>query len=118
MSVQNREGAWDRAITLLERLALGSAVPPSQGAGTYTMVDESPVVQILLITGAVTVLLPPEKPGRIYFIWNKAGSALDITVKDDSNTTTILTISQNEAGILFCDDALVWQRMLMNAAAT
>lgn len=114
----NLEGDWARKFKILESFALGSSVPATQGAGTYTMTDESPVVQILLITGAVTVLLPPEVPGRLYLIWNKAGSALDITVKDDSNVTTILTISQNESGLLFCDDALVWQRALFNSAAT
>lgn len=86
-------------------------------AGTYTMAANDRMVHLLDPGGAGrTVLLPPEAEG-IYLIWNKADAAEDLTVKEDSNTTTILTISQNEAGILFCDGTS-WHRALLSAAAT
>lgn len=86
--------------------------------GTLTMGAQDSPVQLLDPGGATRiVLLPPEVEGAMYIIWNKADAAEDLTVKDDSNTTTYLTIAQNEAGILYSDGA-AWHRMLLSAAAT
>lgn len=114
---QRLDDAQAYGLEVFSKLAKVSA-KPAQATGTYTMTDEHPPVLLLTNTAAMTVLLPPEKAHRMYYIWNKSAGAFDLSVKEDSGTTTILTISQNEAGILYCDGALVWHRMLMNAAAT
>ena len=51
------------------------------------------------------VLLPAEASsvGLFFFIANTADAAEDLVVKEDSDTTTIVTISQNERGLVFCD---------------
>lgn len=87
-------------------------------SATLTMEAGATPVQLLDPNGAgKTVLLPPESRGLTFLIWNKADAAEDLTIKDDSNTTTILTVSQNEAGVLYCDGTS-WHRALLSAAAT
>lgn len=84
-----------------------------------TMTAKSPPV--IIMTPASTgkkILLPPEKAFQTFLVWNMAATALDITVKEDSDTTTIATVSQNEAAIFYCDAALAWHRGIFNAAAT
>ena len=49
------------------------------------------------------VLLPAEEQGLRVTIVNTADAAEDLTVKEDSDTTTIVTISQNEDAELYCD---------------
>lgn len=53
--------------------------------------------------GAKDLLLPPEAPGLWFIICNWAGGAENITVKDDSDTTTIGVVGQNEARLFVCD---------------
>lgn len=53
--------------------------------------------------GAKDLLLPPEAPGLWFLITNWAGGAEAITVKDDSDTTTIGIVLQNKAGLFVCD---------------
>lgn len=53
--------------------------------------------------GAKEILLPPEAPGLFFVICNWAGGAETITVKDDSDTTTIGTVAQGKAGLFVCD---------------
>lgn len=71
--------------------------------GTLTMDRDMPT-GICLDPGGATrvVLLPPEEAGLAFFIANAADAAEDLTIKEDSNTTTIGTISQNETAWLVC----------------
>ena len=103
------------APTFWRNLGLASLMAPD---ANLTMLDPSPPVVIITPTAARTVLLPPEKAHQLYIIWNMAGGLFDVTVKEDSNVTTIATISQNEAAIFYVDAALAWHRMIVNAAAT
>lgn len=49
------------------------------------------------------VLLPPEEHGLWYYIRNRADAAENLVVKEDSDTTTIATLNQNEAALFWCD---------------
>lgn len=114
---QRLDDAQAYGLEVFSKLAKVSA-KPAAATGTYTMVDDHPPVLILTPTATMVVLLPPEKPHRMYYVWNKSAGAFDLTVKEDSGVTTVLTVSQNEAAILYCDGAGVWHRALLNAAAT
>lgn len=74
--------------------------------GTLTMDGDEPDVLVLDPGGAGrTVLLPTEAnaANRMFFIINAADAAEALTVKDDSNTTTVVSVGQSEMGIVFCD---------------
>ncbi len=76
------------------------------GAAQKVLYTYSPRIQSLDPGGgAVDLLLPPEADsvGQIFYIANNADAAEAITVKEDSDTTTILTLAQNENGIVWCD---------------
>lgn len=49
------------------------------------------------------VLLPAERAGAFFIIVNNADAAENLTVKEDSGTTTIGVVHQNEIGMFFCD---------------
>jgi hypothetical protein len=53
--------------------------------------------------GAKELLLPPEAAGLWFIICNWAGGAEAITVKDDSDSTTIGVVNQNTAALFVCD---------------
>lgn len=55
--------------------------------------------------GDKDVLLPAEasSDGLVFLIKNTADAAESLIVKEDSDTTTIGTVAQNEAGLFFCD---------------
>lgn len=75
-------------------------------AAQKVLTEKSPMIQLLDNGGAVRdVLLPPEadSEGLIFIIANTGGGAFAITVKEDSDTTTIVTLDQAQAGIVFCD---------------
>lgn len=65
-----------------------------------------------------TVLLPPEQPGLCYFIANAADAAESLTVKDDANGTTVVTIAQNQAAIVWCGGltAADWKKFVLFTA--
>jgi hypothetical protein len=72
-------------------------------SGTYTMTSQYRTIQKVDPNGANrNVLLPPEEDGLIYFFVNGADAAENLVVKDDSGTTTVVTINQNEGGIVIC----------------
>ena len=56
------------------------------------------------------VLLPPEEAGLMYCIVNTADAAETLTVKEDSDTTTIGALAQNEAAWYACDGT-TWHRV-------
>lgn len=82
--------------------------------GTLTMQTGSPPVAVLDCNGAGrTVLLPPEAKGLFIYMFNISGGAFSLTVKEDSNTTTIGTVAQSKSALFFCDGT-VW-RLLAGA---
>lgn len=83
-------------------------------AGTLTLTTEHPPLIVVDPGGAGrTVLLPAEASslGLTFIIKNTADAAEDLTVKEDSNTTTIGTVSQNEAAFFFCD-GVTWYALV------
>jgi hypothetical protein len=58
---------------------------------------------------ARTLLLPPEAVGLWFVIINAADAAETITLKDDSNTDTIGTVTEDQGGFYWCDGT-AWQR--------
>jgi len=76
------------------------------GGATYTIgSDYPPVVLLDPGGGAISALLPAEADGKskVFIIFNTADAAEAIAVKEDSGTTTIITLDQNQAGVVFCD---------------
>ena len=74
-------------------------------AGNITLVKQSPTLQYMDPGGAArTVTLPAEadSDGLVFVIVNRADAAEVITVQDDG-TTTIVTPTQNEVAVCFCD---------------
>jgi len=79
--------------------------------GTLTMTNQYRQVLRIDPGGAArTVLLPPEEVGMTFVIINIADAAETMTLKDDSNTNTIGTITQNQTGWYWCDGT-AWQRV-------
>jgi hypothetical protein len=98
----NLEGAVIRDS--LWTAGMKSGVNVQTLAGTTTMPTNPNVMNFLDPGGATRILLlPPEVKGLMLIIVNTADAAEDLTVKEDSNTTTIGTISQNEMAILVCN---------------
>lgn len=82
-------------------------------AATKTLVVTDAEYQFLNPDGAHRdVVLPAEasSTGYRYFIFNTADAAENLVVKDDG-ANTILTIAQNESGIVVCNGT-VWKGMV------
>jgi hypothetical protein len=91
---------FDSAIGPKVKLQSGSLVLN----GTHTMVAESVPLLFLDANGAGrTVLLPPEVRGLQFVIVNTAAGDFALTVKEDSNTTTIKVLAKGETGEFYCD---------------
>lgn len=72
--------------------------------GTLTMAAGMPSMLVLDPGGAGrTVLLPPELAGAVYTILNAADAVEDLTVKDDSNTTTYAVVGRDSAATFYSD---------------
>ena len=74
-------------------------------AAGKTLTKDSPSLQFLDPGGAGrTIVLPAEadSKGLVFFISNEADAAEILTINDDA-AATIVTPTQNEAAILFCD---------------
>lgn len=75
-------------------------------AGTLTLTADSAQLQSHDCGGAGrTVLLPAEADsiGLFFIFGNWSDAAETLTVKEDSNTTTIITVAQAKGGIVWCD---------------
>jgi len=75
-------------------------------AADKTLTTTDPQVHFLDPGGANrNVDLPAEaaSTGLAFELYNTADAAEDLVVRDDSGVQTIVTISQNEAGIMRCD---------------
>ncbi len=74
------------------------------------LTKEDPTLQFLDPNAATRdVDLPAEADsvGKVFIICSTAGGAEDLVVKDDGGGT-IITVSQDEAGIVFCNGT-VWK---------
>lgn len=81
------------------------------GNKTLTIADKK--LQFLDPNGASkTITLPAEALSKnlIFFFFNLADAAEDLVIEDDSSST-IITISQDEAGIVSCDGT-VWKGLI------
>lgn len=85
-------------------------------SGNITLENDSPTMQFIDPNGARTLTLPAEadSAGLMFFISNEAGGAEVITIQNDA-AATIVTPTQNEAAIVFCD-GVTWSGMVGSTA--
>ncbi len=108
MQIKGRGFSFLKKFTT-ERLNF-SGVNTSIMAADLVLVAESPTLQFLDPNAASRdVDLPAEADsvGKCFIIMSTAGGAENLVVKDDGGGT-IITISQNEAGQVFCNGT-VWK---------
>jgi hypothetical protein len=98
MSHQNLHGEKAFDLQMMAGVRLGTAV--FAAAATLTLDEDSPAAIAFDPSGAgQKVLLPlasKQNEGLVFFIVNTADAAEDLTVKDSTDTNTIVTVSQNE----------------------
>lgn len=85
--------------------------------GNLTLTAEAPTLQFMDPGGAGrTITLPAEadSEGLTFIISNEADAAEVLTIQDDG-TNTIVTPTQNEAAILFCDGT-TWSGLVGNTS--
>lgn len=84
---------------------LGPAVNTETLSGNKTMARSDSPVQFLDPGGANrNVDLPAEEEGLVYIISNEADmGSEDLTVREDTGMTTVVTVSQNEVAIVVSD---------------
>ena len=100
--LNNEHGVFHHPL-IKRGLRLGSETETL--AGNKTLTKDSAPIQLLDPGGAGrTIVLPAEadSEGLVFFISNEADAAEVLTVQDDG-TNTIVTPTQNEAAIVFCD---------------
>jgi len=73
--------------------------------------DSPPMINLDPGGAGRNVTLPTEEDGLVFLINNIADAAEDITVKNPA-TTTIGTISQNEAGLAICAGGVWYLRLV------
>jgi hypothetical protein len=73
--------------------------------GTITLASNAASMQFLDANGAVrTVNLPSNSlKGKYIKIFNPAGAAFGLTVKDNTSTTTVATVAQGKAAEFWCN---------------
>lgn len=106
---QNHVGGLFYAPKIEEGLRLAS-VAKTVTAEEPLLTSYPPVLYLDPNGGARTVLLPAEadSEGLTYFVRNIADAAEVLTIQEDSSTTTIVTLAQNEGCMLHCDGT-VWR---------
>lgn len=112
MSVANGLATGNaKALLPVGHHARKEAVGIFTATGTVTLTAQSRNVLRIDPGGAGrTVLLPPEQVGLEFWIYNAADAAETLTVKEDSNSTTIGSVAQNQGGHYWCDGT-DWQRV-------
>lgn len=96
---------------LFRQLVRGLHQTVSLVADNYVISREQPPVLWIDPNGASRdVLLPTEADSihQILVIINTADAAENLVVKEDSDTTTIVTVNQNEIGVFFCN-GIAWR---------
>ena len=65
------------------------------------------------------ILLPPEKDGLWFLLINNSDQASgeDFTVKEDSDTTTIGTVTNDQAGLFWCDGTSWYKAAIFTVVA-
>ena len=53
--------------------------------------------------GGRDLIMPPPRKGAWFWVFNQSDAAENLAVKQADGTTALVTINQNESGILFCD---------------
>lgn len=81
------------------------------GAAFVIDADSPPIINLDPGGAGRNVTLPTEEEGLCFLINNIADAAEDLTVKNPA-TTTIGTISQNEAGLAICAGGVWYIRLV------
>ena len=82
-------------------------------AEVVILATDAPVIICDPGGGAIDLLLPAEADsvGLTFVIINSADAAEAITVKDDSDTNTIVTLDQSQSAYLVCDGT-TWRGLI------
>lgn len=92
-------------LLVREGFKLGTYTFDAGGAEATLAATYPPVIRCDPGGGAIDLLLPAEadSEGLVFVIFNTADAAEAITVKEDSDTTTIISLAQGEVGLVHCD---------------
>ena len=104
---QDHEGGNFDAPHIRNRLKLGN-IAVTLGAEGLIDVDWPPVI-LVTTTANRTVLLPAEADAKNQMFFIYMLSAFVLTIEEDSSTTAIGTLAQNEGAIYYCDGT-TWRR--------
>ena len=88
-------------------------------AGNETWTRANSQVGFLDAGGSArTITLPAEEDneGQVYWVTNTSDAAEDIVLQNDASAT-VITISQNESGIVGCDGS-AWDGYIITGALT
>jgi hypothetical protein len=122
----------DSRFTSFQSIRFGGSGPDAAGVQTVDMANAEAKLSmnnasgfvllkrnILFVDpngGAQDLLLPPEVDcdGVFLYIVNTADAAEAITVKEDSDTTTIVTVAQDKAALVVCNGT-AWRAVALLA---
>lgn len=103
----NRQGLEDNDLwrPIIRQFLRMASQTVSLAADNYQIDIDQPPVLWIDPNGSKDVLLPAEANSKfaVFVIINTADAAENLTVKEDSDTTTITVVGQNEIGVYFCD---------------
>ncbi len=92
-------------VRAMEGAKLQNRTIAAGAAQQVIVATDPPVILIDPGGGAIDLLLPAEalSDGLSFHIFNTADAAEAITVKEDGDATTIVTLDQNQSGFVYCD---------------
>ena len=104
MSVSNIADALMENVLLTKKWKMNFNLE-TLSAQKQLVVDDAPVQILDPNAASVDVLLPTEATSRglMFMIISNGAGTEDLIVKEDSDTTTIVTVTANSVGIVFCD---------------
>lgn len=107
---QNHVGGDFHDIWIMRGLKLAS-LSKTVTADEPLLASYPPVLYLDPNGAARTVLLPPEADsvGLTFFIRNIADAAETLTIEEDSASTTIVALAQNEGCMVHCDGT-TWRK--------
>ena len=105
MSVSNIADALMENVKITKKHRLAPGVRGLANTQVQLLVDDPPMLILDPEGATVDVLLPAEadSEGLVFFIGNGGSGTEDLVVKEDSDTTTIGTLTFPQGGIFFCD---------------